>query len=123
MIGVVFCFSLVQSGDGVSDEVDVDDVNLVTGAKRKHGQISEKDKCLHHIELGCGGVTAIAEHDTWTENRNRRFRQEFADHVLAELLGAGVGIIVGAGPVDRPILGYDFVTALAGYGYSAHETA
>src|SRR5271168_1404286 len=37
-------------------------------------------------------------------------------HVLAEFLGARVGIVVGAGPVDRGIFGDDLVLALAGYG-------
>ncbi len=42
-----------------------------------------------------------------------------ARHVLAELLRARVGIVVGTVPFDRAILGHDFVAALARHRHRA----
>jgi hypothetical protein len=42
--------------------------------------------------------------------------QQLVQHVLAELLGAGVGVVVGALPVDDVVLGDDLVLALAADG-------
>ena len=43
-------------------------------------------------------------------------------HVLAEFLCAGVGIVVGAIPVDRTIFRHHFVLPLPGHGHRAHVT-
>jgi hypothetical protein len=56
-------------------------------------------------------AAAVAEHNCGAKNRARNVRQQLLSHVLAELLGAGVGVVVGAPPVDGSVFLDDFVLA------------
>ena len=47
-------------------------------------------------------------------------RQQLADHVLAEFLGAGVRIVVRAVPIDRLVFGDHFILPLARHRHGAH---
>src|ERR1700756_4742991 len=93
----------VQGGDGIGDEINVDDVDLVVRAKRQRRQSRQEDKRLHHVELSGLGMAAVAENDAGAKNRLGRIRKQNVSHVFAEFLGAGVGIIVGTIPLDRLI--------------------
>ena len=115
-------FLLVQGHDGIGDVIHGHDVNLVAGAQRQHRQPGEEDKGLHHVEL-CGlGTTAIAQHNAGAEDGARHVRQQFADHVLAEFLGARVRVVVRAVPIDSRVLGDHLVFAHPGHGHCADVT-
>ena len=73
---------------------------LSFGTKGERRQSGEKDEGLHHIELSGFRAAAVAQNDAGTEDGDRHVRQQFANHVLAEFLGARVGIVIGAIPVD-----------------------
>src|SRR2546430_13339432 len=88
-------------------------VYLVSRGEGKTRQSRQEDKCLDHLELCSLGITAVAEDNAWTEDCERGFRQELPDHVLAELFRAGVGIVVRALPINRPVFNYHFILPLA----------
>ena len=115
MIGVVPGISfLMKCGDGVGDEIHVHDVNFIGGTKWQSFQSSKEDKSFHHVELRGLGMTTVAQHDAGTENGDLDVGQQFTNHVLAELLGARVGIVVGAFPINGAVFGNDFIAALTG---------
>ena len=116
---VQWIFFLMQRGDGVGDEIHRDDINAIAGAEGEHGEAGEKDEGADHVELIGFGAAAIAQDYARTENCALHVWQQLADHVLAELFGAGIGIVIRAVPVYRVVFLDDFVRALAGYGYRA----
>src|SRR6516164_9403405 len=91
---VVGTFFYVQSGDSVGYEVHVYDVHPVSRSERQDAQPGEKDESSYHIELRGGRPPAVAQNNARAKNGFGNFRQQLADHVLAEFLGASVGIIV-----------------------------
>src|SRR5215469_14582798 len=99
----------MQGCDCVRNEIHIDDIHTIFRSKRKHRQPGEKYKSSHHIEL-CGlTAAAVAKHDARTEKRLGHVRQKLPDHVLTELLGSSVWIIVGAVPVNRLVFADNFV--------------
>src|SRR5579864_153341 len=115
MIGIVLRALLhVESGDGVGNEIYIDDIHAIFRPQWEERQSGEKYKGPHHVELRSLGAAAVTEHDAGTEDSFGYFRQKLANHVLAKLLSARVGIVVGAVPVNRIIFGDNFVLALAG---------
>ena len=120
MIGVVLrLFFLMQGGDRVGDKIHVHDVDLVLGAERQHRQARQEHERLHHVELRGLGMAAVAQHDAGPKNGVRRIRQQLPHHVLAKFLGARVGIVVGAVPIDGAVFGDHFVAALPRHRHRA----
>src|SRR5579864_4998517 len=102
MIGIVLRALLhVESGDGVGNEIHIDDIHAIFRPQWEERQSGEKYEGPHHIELRGLSAAAVAEHDAGTEYGFRYFRQKLTNHVLAKLLSARVGIVVGAVPVNR----------------------
>src|ERR1700733_8139818 len=112
MLRLVF---LMNASNGIGDKIHINDVYFVRRTKWKHGKPGEENKRLHHVELRRLGMTAVAQNDTRTKDRARSIRKQYAHHVLAKLLGARVGIVVGTVPLDRPGFGHHFVAAPSGY--------
>ena len=107
---------LMNGDDGFGDVVRGHDVDSIVGTQRKNREAGQDVEGLHHVELRSFGAAAVAHYDRGTEDGARHVGQQLVHHVLAEFLGACVGIVVGAGPVDRGVFGDDLVLALAGYG-------
>src|SRR5712664_4861604 len=84
---------LMQRDHRFSDEVNRDDVDPVGGAERQERQSSKKDERADHIELRGFSAAAVAQDDAWTEDHTRYFGEQFAHHMLAELLCARIGIV------------------------------
>src|SRR5262249_51664467 len=119
---VVGTFLYVQSGDSIGHEVHVDDVHSVSGSERQDAQTGEKDESSYHIELRGGCPAAIAQDNAGAKNGFGDFRQQLADHVLAEFLSASVRIIVRTIPVNGFVLGHYFVLSLSGNRDRAYMT-
>src|SRR6266704_1660256 len=113
---------LMQGGNRVRDKIYIHDVDTVRGAKRQYREPRQKHECLDHIELRCLCMTAVAEHNARTEDRLGRIWEQYPRHVLTKFFGTGVGIVVGAVPLDRAIFSDNFVAALPGYSHCAHLT-
>src|SRR5579862_1655152 len=109
----------MKSRDCVGNEINIHDVDFVVGTKRQHAQTSQEYERLDHVELRCLGMPAIPEDDAGAEDCLGSVGKEHPRHVLAKLLRARVGIVVGAVPLDGAIFRYDFVATLAGHGYGA----
>ena len=85
---------------------------LSCGRNGSTGKPGQEDKRPHHVELRCLGIAAVSQHNAGPENRQRHIRQQLAHHVLAKFLRARIRIVIGAVPIDRVVLGDDFVAAL-----------
>ncbi len=71
---------------------------------------------MNHIELRSLRAAAVAQNDGGAENGLGHVGQKLIAHVLAEFLGARVGIVIRARPIDRGVFGYDFVFSFARNG-------
>src|SRR6266404_7987998 len=111
---------LVNGDDRFTDVVGGNDVNAIRGLERKNRQTGENAERLHHVKLRGFRATAIAEHDSGTENGARDIGEQLVDHVFAEFFGARVGIVVGALPIDGGVFLYDFVLACSCDSYGRH---
>ncbi len=90
------------------------DVDAVVGAQRQHRKAREDAERLNHIKLRRFGFAAVAQNDCRAENSPRNVRQKLMHHVFAEFLGARVGIVIRARPVDRFIFAHNFILPRAG---------
>ena len=108
---------LMNVHDGTADVIGGNDVDPIVGSERKYRKAGEDAEGLYHVELGSFGAAAVTENDGRAKNGARNFGQKLVHHVLAEFLGAGVRIVIGAGPIDGGVFLDDFVLAGAGDGY------
>src|ERR1700683_1238811 len=110
MVDVVLRLGLLMQGrDGIGDEIHIDDIDLVGGAKWKYGQSCQEYEGLHHVELRGLRMAAVAENDAGPENSGWSIRKQHMQHVLAKFLGTRIGIVVGAIPFNSAVFGYHFV--------------
>ena len=120
MVGVVRgLLFLMQGDDGVGHEIHRNDVNAISRAEGQDPQTCQEDEGLDHVELGGFPAAAVAQDDAGAEDGAGHVGEQFSNHVLAKFLGAGVGVVVGAVPVDGLLLAHHFVRALAGDGDGA----
>src|SRR6202008_3520521 len=102
--------------DGFGNVVRRHDVNFIVRAQRKNRHLRQNVKGLNHVELRSLGAAAVAHDDGGAENRLGHVGQKLIGHVLAEFLGARVGIVIGARPVDGRVFADDFVFSFSGDG-------
>ena len=57
---------------------------LSCGPERQHRQARQEHERLHHIELRGLGVTAVAQNDAGTEDRDRHYRGAAARIMCSE---------------------------------------
>src|SRR4051812_13210557 len=123
MIGVVLgLLFYVQCGNGVGNEIHIDDVNAISRAEWQYWQACQEYESPHHIKLRGLGAPTVSEHNARTKDRFRDGGQELPNHVLAKFLGTSVGIIIGAVPIYGVVLGHDLILPLSGDGNRAHMT-
>src|SRR5579862_2674492 len=123
MVRIVLRLLFLMEGSNCSGyKIHIHDVDFVVRTKRQNRQSCEKNEGSDHVELRRLTTPTVPQNNTWAEDSDRDFGQELPDHVLAKFLGARVGIIVRAIPLNRSILGDDFVLAFAGNGNGAHMT-
>ncbi len=72
---VVGSLFLMDGDDRFSDEIDIDDVDLIGRSKRKRRKPCQKDERAHHVELGGFRVPAVAQNDARPEDRMSNVRQ------------------------------------------------
>ena len=100
---------LMNGHDCFADVVGRHDVDFILGTERKNRHLSENVESLDHIELRSLRPAAVSHNDGGTKKRLGHIGEKLIGHVLAEFLGARVGIVIGAGPVDGGVFGDDFV--------------
>src|SRR5258706_4019681 len=108
---------LVDSYDGFAYVIRGNDVNTIGGLEGKNGKTGENAEALDHVELRGFGTAAVAKNDGGTKNRARHVGEQLVDHVFAEFFGAGVGIVIGARPVNGSVFLDDFILARASNGH------
>src|SRR6266404_746174 len=113
-------FFLMNGHDGFSDEVRRHNIDFILRTQRKDRQASEKVEVLHHVELRSLRTSAVAHNNGRAKDGARHVGQKLMNHVLGELLGARVRIIVRARPIDGRIFGDDFVPALSRDGHGGY---
>ena len=105
----------MQCGDGVGNEVNIDDIHAIFRPQRQHRQAGKKHERAHHVELRSFATPAVSEHNAGTKNCLRNRRQQLPNHVLAEFFGARIRIVIRAVPVNGFVLGNNFVLALTSH--------
>src|SRR6267142_3346492 len=108
---VIWFFHLMNFNYSRADVVRGDNVNSIVGPQRENREACKGVERLHHIELRGLRAAGIAEDDGGAENGTGYIGKKLMDHVLAEFFRASVGIVVRAVPVNRSVLGDDFVLA------------
>ena len=74
------------------------------------------ENVLLALELGGGGVAAVAEYNAGPEQGAWNIGQQLPNHVLTKLFRAGVGIVIGSFPVDCLVFRHHFVFSHSGDG-------
>ena len=110
----------MEHRDGIGHVIHRHNVDAIRRAKWQRRQTREEYKSANHVELVRFWPPAVAQHDARPENRARHIRQKLPHHVLAEFLGARVGIVVRAIPIDRSVLLHYFIRTLAAHRDGAH---
>ncbi len=110
----------MQRHHRVRDVIHRNDVDSIRRAKRKNWQPGEKYERADHVELIRFRAAAVAQHDAGAKNRALHVREQLAHHMLAEFLGARVGIVVGTIPVDRSVFLTTSLARCPGHGDRAH---
>ena len=100
---------LMNGHDCFADVVGRHDIDFILGTERKNRHLSENVESLDHIELRSLRPAAVSHNDGGAKKSLGHIGEKLIGHVLAEFLGARVGIVIGAGPVDGGVFGDDFV--------------
>ena len=104
---------LMNRHDGLADVVRRYDVDFIVRAQGKNRHLRQNMERLNHLELRSLLAAAVAENDGGAENCLGHIGQELIRHVFAEFLGARIGIVIRARPIDRGLFRYDFIFPFA----------
>ena len=118
---MVSIFFSMQRGDRIRHEVHVHNIDLVARAKRRPAILPEI-QMPSPCRTGRLRITTVSKNNAGTKDRDRDFRQQLPDHVLAKFLGSRIRIVVGTIPLDGVVLRDDLIAAFPRNGHSTDLT-
>ncbi len=122
MIGIVLrIFFLMQGGNRVRHKIHIHDVDLVVCDETAAPAVPPETRTPSPCRTAWSPDSGCRPARCWDgKSSSGTSGKKLPHHVLAELLGARIGIVIRTVPINRLVFGHHLVAALARHRHRAH---